>query len=58
MSRKGERRLVAKWVKHTDEKSHMKVTEVPVLQTDTGRRGEEPKTNERNIVKELGKLTP
>jgi len=36
----------------------MKVVEVPVLQTDTGRRGEEPKTNERNIVKELGKLTP
>ncbi len=57
-SRKGERRLVAKWVKHTDEKSHMKVTEVPVLQTDTGRRGEEPKTSERNVVKELGKLTP
>ena len=57
-SRKGERRLVAKWEKHTDEKSHMMVTEVPVLQTDTGRRGEEPKTSERNVVKELGKLTP
>ena len=57
-SRKGERKKVAKWVKHTDEKSHMMVTEVPVLQTDTGRRGEEPKTSERNVVKELGKLTP
>ena len=49
---------VPKLANHTDEKSHSKVVEVPVLQTDTGRRGEEPKTNERNIVKELGKLTP
>ena len=31
---------------------------VPVPQTDTGRCGEDPKTNGRSIVKELGKLTP
>jgi hypothetical protein len=31
---------------------------VPVPQTDTGRRGENPKTRERTIVKELGKMTP
>lgn len=31
---------------------------VPVLQTDTGRRGENPKANGRTLVKELGKLTP
>ena len=31
---------------------------VPVPQTDAGGRGENPKTNERTIVKELGKMTP
>ena len=31
---------------------------VPVPQTDTGRRGENPKTDERSVVKELGKMTP
>ena len=32
--------------------------EVPVPQTDTGRRGENPKMSEITIVKELGKMTP
>ena len=32
--------------------------EVPVPQTDTGRRGENPKVIERTLVKELGKMTP
>ena len=31
---------------------------VTVPQTDTGRRGENPKALERTLVKELGKLTP
>ena len=31
---------------------------VPVPQTDTGRKGEEPKAGGRSIVKELGKMTP
>ena len=31
---------------------------VPVPQTDTGRRGENPKMSEITIVKELGKMTP
>ena len=31
---------------------------VPVPQTDTGGRGENPKTSGRTIVKELGKMTP
>jgi hypothetical protein len=31
---------------------------VPVLQTDTGRRGENPKASGETLVKELGKLTP
>jgi len=29
-----------------------------VPQTDTGRRGENPKESERTLVKELGKMTP
>ena len=32
--------------------------EVPVPQTDTGRRGENPKMSEITPVKELGKMTP
>ena len=32
--------------------------EVPVPQTDTGRRGENPKARGRTLVKELGKMTP
>ena len=32
--------------------------EVPVPQTDTGRRQENCKTNGITIVKELGKMTP
>ena len=31
---------------------------LPVPETDTGRQGENPKTRERTIVKELGKNTP
>ncbi len=30
----------------------------PVPQTDTGRRGEDPKMNGRTLVKELGKMDP
>ena len=32
--------------------------QTPVPQTDTGRRGENAKADERNVVKELGKITP
>ena len=31
---------------------------IPVPQTDTGRRGENPKMSGRTFVKELGKMTP
>ena len=31
---------------------------VPVPETDTGGRGENPKVSERTMVKELGKMTP
>ncbi len=33
-------------------------SQVPVPQTDTGRRGENPKVIGRTLVKELGKMTP
>ena len=32
--------------------------EVPVPETDTGGRGENPETDGRTLVKELGKMTP
>ena len=31
---------------------------LPVPQTDTGSRGEQPQVIERTLVKELGKMTP
>ena len=33
-------------------------TQVPVPQTDTGRRGENPQVIGRTLVKELGKMDP
>jgi hypothetical protein len=39
-------------------KASTRVLSVPVPQTDTGRRGENPKVLERTVVKELGKITP
>ena len=34
------------------------IGKVPVPQSDAGGRGENPKTNGRTLVKELGKMTP
>ena len=34
------------------------ISEVPVPQTDTGRKEEDSMANGRRVVKELGKLTP
>ena len=48
-------------VKHVNpgwQEKALVMLRVPVPQTDTGRRGENPKTNERTLVKELGKMTP
>ena len=39
-------------------KAPQRVLLAPVPQTDTGRRGENPKVLERTAVKELGKMTP
>ena len=40
------------------EKSFVYISRVPVLQTDTGSQEEDSKAIGRNVVKELGKLTP
>ncbi len=42
---------------HCQEKLLVR-TILPVPQTDTGSRGEDPKVSERTLVKELGKMTP
>jgi hypothetical protein len=44
-------------ISHCQEKLLARIR-VPVPQTDTGRRGENPKVIERTLVKELGKMTP
>jgi hypothetical protein len=44
-------------IPHCQEKPLVRC-KVPVPQTDTGRRGENPKVFERTLVKELGKMTP
>ena len=46
------KQLNSRW----QEKLRMR-KEVPVPQTDTGGRGENPKTIGRTLVKELGKMT-
>ena len=53
----GEGNIVPKFlIPHCQEKPLARM--VPVPQTDTGRRGENPKVSERTLVKELGKMTP
>ena len=42
---------------HCQEKLLVR-SRLPVPQTDTGSRGENPKVIERTLVKELGKMTP
>ena len=54
----GEGKIVPKfWISHCQEKPLAR-TQVPVPETDTGRRGEYPKVSGRTLVKELGKMTP
>ena len=42
---------------HCQEKLLARIR-VPVPQTDTGRRGENPKVRGKTLVKELGKMSP
>jgi hypothetical protein len=54
----GEGIIVPKFlIPHCQEKPLAR-KQVPVPQTDTGSRGENPKVCERTLVKELGKMTP
>ena len=54
----GREITVAKFlIPHCQEKPLAR-SKVPVPQTDTGRRGENPKARGRTLVKELGKMTP
>ena len=50
--------LVPKYpMSHCQENFLVRIS-LPVPQTDTGSRGENPKVSERTFVKELGKMTP
>ena len=53
-----ERRIVAKLMNSRWREKLLNRLGVPVPQTDTGRRGENPKMNGRTLVKELCKMTP
>ena len=55
--RDAERKRVAKHVSRVPRKAAI-VHTVPVPETDTGGRGENPKAGGRSIVKELGKMAP
>ena len=55
--RDGDRNKVEKHVNSGWQEKALVIVRVPVPQTDAGGRGENPKTNERTLVKELGKMT-
>ena len=52
-SNKVEKHVNPRW-----QEKVLTMLRVPVPQTDAGGRGENPKTNERTLVKELGKMAP
>ena len=54
----GTEKKVGKHVNPRWREKVLTIVWVPVPQTDAGGRGENPKTNERTLVKELGKMTP
>ena len=58
LGRDGDRKQVGKLLNSRWREKLLWSKKVPVPQTDTGRRGENPKTSGRTLVKELGKMTP
>ena len=48
-----EKRAISRW-----REKLLVYQKVPVPETDAGGRGENPETNGRTLVKELGKMTP
>ena len=57
-SRDAERKRVVKQVSSRWREKLLVYPKVPVPETDAGGRGENPETNGRTLVKELGKMTP
>ena len=55
--RDADRKKVGKHAKEPSRKATI-VYEMPVPETDTGGRGENPKAGGRSVVKELGKMAP
>ncbi len=53
-----DRREVGKQVSSRWREKLLVNLKAPVPETDTGGRGENPETNGRTLVKELGKMTP
>ena len=58
LRRDGDRKEVWKRMNPHWREKLLESEKAPVPQTDTGRRGENPKMSEITIVKELGKMTP
>ena len=54
----GSEKQVAKHVNPRWQEKALAIVRVPVPQTDAGGRGENPETDGRTLVKELGKMTP
>ena len=57
-SREAERNKVAKSTSSHWREKLLVNPKAPVPETDAGGRGENPETNGRTLVKELGKMTP
>ena len=58
MSRDGDRNKVGKRVSSRWREKLLVYPKAPVPETDAGGRGENPETDGRTPVKELGKMTP
>src|SRR5699024_12807212 len=58
LSCNGEGTIVPKFLIPHCQENPLVRKEVPVPQTDTGRRGENAKVSGRTLVKELGRMTP
>ena len=56
--RDGDRNKVGKRVSSRWREKQLVYPKEPVPETDAGGRGEDPETNGRTLVKELGKMTP
>ena len=58
LRRDAERNLVAKLLILCCREKPLTRLQLTVPQTDTGRKGENPKAREKTLVKELGKMNP